>query len=260
MISVSIAFFMALFFVINGAPNSTVNSQQAIANPDTSYVTSINLNDASQIFQQSTQYSSSYGTVYYLFTAYNVGTGGIVYTLVTHLTANTNNGAWVAGNVPSTGQWSGKSGFSGPYGWVQPGVLVAGSEPFTAYSPDNFQSTGVAATVTFGISSGASDSLYGTTLSTTYNVEYSYNVPMSEIQPLSMTETNASWEYSDNLLATGVQPTATTYTDAAGLSINGPYSEITVWDQGNFAHYWGWFNAFTHYHPITQTNTYTFPS
>jgi hypothetical protein len=220
----------------------------------------VSLHNATEIFQNTVQFSNSYGTVKYVFTAYTAGTNGLIYTLVSYLTANTKGGSWVAGDRPDTGQWSGESGFSDPYGWVIPGELQAGQEHFNAYSPNVNMETGNAATITSGISAqaGASVTTYGVSISGSleYNLMYTYSIPMSEIQPLSMTNGNASFQYSNNIQATNVKPSATTYVDAASLNATGPYSVINVWDQGNFAHFWGWFNIFTHYHKLTRANSY----
>ncbi|KAA8922349.1 hypothetical protein [Thermoplasma sp.] len=216
------------------------------------------------IFNQLVQFSGKESTVYFNFSAFMTSSSSdyIIYVVNTYITADSNNGYWVAGNEPNGGQWSGLSSFTNPEWDIVPigtGVTPTAAE-FNQYSPNNVMEEGSAGTITVGISDTAAQTVYDSSLSSTYSVEFSYNVPMFELTQTSMTDSNATFVFSNDLASTGQHPLATSFMTAVSVEGSGPYDYVSLTEGGHFAHYWGWLNAFTHYYWVENGYVYGIPT
>ncbi len=218
---------------------------------------SVTTNGVSLIFSDIHQFSGTGGTVKYNFSAYyETGSGYLIYTMTNYLTADSGNGYWLRGDLGLGGPGSGETSLYSIVGYTQTGYYTPITEVFNEYQPNNDKSSGSAGTLTTGISATAGDTVFDTSLSTTYSVEYSYNIPMFELNPVSMTNGNATWQFSDNQAQTGTNPTSASY--YVGTSVQPAEFEnyVNIWSQGIFGYHYGWFNALTGSAYVSQHNYY----
>ncbi len=257
-VAVPVMFVFATVSVSSASPTVFQPNIQ----PALSSSSSISLHGAQLIFNKGYTFKWSSGTtpgyVKMNFSAYHVpGSSYMIYVVVTHLTANSNSGYWVAGS----NWWSGKVYLTGnAYTVYDPHTRseVGYQEPFNQFAPDNYISQGSAVTITTGISATASATVCDASLSGTYSVEYSYNVPMFAMQPISQRSSNASFEFCNHQHDNGQHPLSTTYVASVsvqGISTQYP-NQIQITEVGVFGHYYGWFNADTDYYQVEGSCTF----
>ncbi len=255
------------FILTIGVATFVIAPSVAFASPvsdNSAQNNSIVTNGAKMIFNQLDQFSGTGGKVLFNFSAFMTSSSSdyIIYVVKTYITADSNNGYWVAGNEPNGGQWSGLSSFTNPEWDFEPigdGIPPRAAQ-FNAFSPNNVMEEGSAGTITVGISDGVAQTVYGSSLSTTYSVEYSYNVPMFELAPTSMTQSNATFMFSNDLSNTGQHPLSTSFRTAVSVKGSQSFDYISLTEGGHFAHYWGWFNAFTHYYWVENDYSFQIPA
>ncbi len=245
---------VVMFLMIAYSPEQVNN----IKNNNSASSPAISTSGVKMIYNNIYQFSGKGGTVYYNFSAYHAsGSNYIIYTIFVYITANSKNSYWVAGNKPNSGQWSGYADFSNPlYGCNLGATGDISQGKFNEFQPNNPMEKGSAGTITTGISTTAGATAYGTSLSSTYSVQYSYNVPMFELNPVSMTKSNAKIDFSNDLDNTGQHPLSTSFMYAASVKGIGPNNSISVGTGGQFAHHSGWFNTYTNYYWVTHSSSY----
>ncbi len=243
---------MFVMIAYSPEPFNNIKNSNSVASP------SVSTSGVKLIYNQLYQFKGTGGTVYYNFSAYHTsGSNYVIYTVFVYITANSNSGYWVAGDRPNAGQWSGYAAFSNPEYGCNPGATGDISNgKFNQFQPSNTMDEGSAGTITIGISATTGATAYDSSLSGTYSVQCSYNVPMFKLEPVSMTDSNAKLEFSNNQALHCGNPLSTSFSNAVSVKGVGQSNSISVDTAGHFAHHSGWFNLNTNYYWVTHSYSY----